>query len=217
MMNVSKKITIMCIIITVICIIIIASNTIIKSYNADQEEQLEYGTNQRNELEQFDHEKRKQIEDEAEQYRKLQYELMLQTIEENSDYYISFSKRFLSEFEKFIYIEHNPFNFYLTLEDIYDRLDDEFNNDLLGKNCYIRQDVGITYVQLEYPDSIRVLDYAHSSIASYKYSEYWVIYIPDKYLNEEVIDSLSKEVFFKSLKNVKDNLFIAPQIVLEAH
>jgi hypothetical protein len=147
---------------------------------------------------------------EAEQNEILQYELMCKNIAENSDYYENFSKEFISVYEEFGYDKYdNNYGFYEKYA-IEERLVYESNSDLIGNESHIRNEIGIIYVQIEYPFGIAVFDYLSvDGNARYLYKRYNVVYIPDEYINEELIATLNTENHHGSLRNVKDNLFIA--------
>jgi hypothetical protein len=133
---------------------------------------------------------------------------MLQTIEENSEYYMSFSKMFLSEFEKSGYEQNYP-NFHsFGLEKVLDNLENEINSELVGIDSAVRKEIGIIYVHLYYPFAIRVFDYIGDDFsAHYYYSEYAVVYIPDEYMDDDLVAALIDEINIP-LKHVKDNLFL---------
>jgi hypothetical protein len=158
----------------------------------------------------YESEKRSKLQDEANKNSELQYELMLQTIKDNSDYYVNFSKEFISLYEEFDYDKYdNNYGFYEKYA-IEERLEYESNSDLIGNESYIRNEIGIIYVQLEYPDRIAVFDdLSDDGKAQYLYQKYCVVYIPDEYVNKESIATLNTKIHYGSLRNVKDNLFIA--------
>jgi hypothetical protein len=199
-MKVYKTLTIIFIIISVILIIIAGANSIIKSIETNHKQQL-----------QFESEQRSNLQDEAYKNSELQYELMLQTIKDNSDYYLSFSKEFLSEFEKYGYDEwyekRGNFDFYK----VSDKLEIEYNVDLLGieNDCCIRNIEGIVVVYFEKPYTIKGIFYTGNALDYYEYVYYCsVIYVPDEYINSESIAILNREIFGFTDENIGDNLFI---------
>jgi hypothetical protein len=149
---------------------------------------------------QYTPEEIEKLQYEADQNYELKYDLMIKTIEENSDYYESFSKEFITEFEKYGYDSHYENSGTFKLRNVEDKMKIEFNSDLLGKECYIRNEIGIIYVDLDYPIAIDVYGF---------YSRYSIIYIPDEYMNDEVITKLNTEIHGSTLENIKENLFIA--------
>jgi hypothetical protein len=176
-------------------------------YRHDLNEQLQYEAEQ-SERRQFKIEESIRLKDETDKNTKIEYELMLQTIEENSEYYISFSKKFLSEFEKSGYEQNYP-NFHsFGLDKVLDSLENEINRKLVGKDSEVRNEIGIIYVQLYYPFVIRVFDYIDDDFFThYYYREYAVVYIPDEYMDDDLIAALIDEINI-SLRHVKDNLFL---------
>jgi hypothetical protein len=44
---------------------------------------------------------------------------------------------------------------------------------------------------------------------SHNYDSYAVVYIPDEFMYEVSIETLNREVYAGTLKNIKDNLFVA--------
>jgi uncharacterized protein YxeA len=176
----------------------------------DQKEKSEYETEQEERLE-YSAEEKKRLQNEADRNTELQYELMLQTIKENKDYYVDFSKKFLSEFEKFGYDEwyakSGSFGFYK----VSDKLGNEFNSNLLGNisNCRIINVDGIISVIYQYPDSISGVDYyLPVPLQEYAY-DCSIIYIPDECMNEESIAILSRKIDGITDENIGNNLFIA--------
>jgi hypothetical protein len=147
---------------------------------------------------------------ESDQNEKKQYDLMCQNIAENSDYYYSFSENFISLFEEYGYNEfHTGYGFF-EHNNIKDELKYESNTDLLGSTGYIQNYEGFIHVVLDYPYSIKVFGYMYDDFTTKYFSdEYVVIYIPDEYMNEEIIDTLNTDVYHSTLKNIKDNLFVA--------
>ncbi|MDR0943138.1 MAG: hypothetical protein LBM41_01240 [Ruminococcus sp.] len=132
-----------------------------------------------------------------------EYELMCKNIEENSEYYVNFSKKLISLYEEFGYDE---FDF----ENGESELEYDIKSDLLGNKGFIRNELGITYVRLVYPDSIKGFWMINYNLTfRYYYDRYWIVYIPDEYMDEETIDMLSKEHFGSNLNNVKGNLFVS--------
>jgi hypothetical protein len=135
---------------------------------------------------------------------------MCQNIEENSDYYIEFSKKFISVFEEFgFYWFRNEWGFYEPPGGS-ERLEFEINSELLGYESYIRNYGEYSYVELEYPYLIEIFLYCNKHDEyHYFYNKYVVIYIPDEYMNEETIDIINTKHFHSGLRNIKDNLFVA--------
>jgi hypothetical protein len=204
MMKVYKTLTIIFVIIAVFLIIIGG----LYSKNA-------YESEQRNEVEQKEkieyEEERKRLQYEAEQNAKLQYDLMLQTIEENSDYYVDFSKKFLSEFEKFGYDDYYDTYGVFHLDKVIDKLENEFNSDLLGyvSYCYICNIEGIVFVNFESNYTIRGCSYPNDNRDYYKWQyDCSVIYIPDEHMNEKSIALLDREISGFTDEKLKENLFI---------
>jgi hypothetical protein len=137
-------------------------------------------------------------------YEEAQYRVMCLTIEKNSDYLESFSKKCLYEFEEYEYDgklgEYDAFD----LRKIEDILED-FNYELLSERLFIQSVKGVIFVQLQYAGSIEFYysnDFADPS--SYDCS---VIYVPDEYMNEESIETLKKGM--DDLLHVTGNLFVA--------
>jgi hypothetical protein len=168
-----------------------------KANEVKQKEKLEYEAEQR-----------RILQEEADQNTKLQYELMCQNIIENSDYYESFSRRFLTDFEKCIYFENSPLDYSYWLYEIYDRRDHELNSDLLRDDCYIKLFKGFRFVELEYPYVITAYEYLPNSIINYYYKSYMIIYIPDEYMDEESLNTISVDFYYSNLTSIVDNLFI---------
>jgi hypothetical protein len=153
LMKANKKLTIICIIITVICIII-SSTYLINEYKYDQEVKLRYEAELRRREEVL---QRKELQKEADQNARLQYESMLQAIKENSDYYVSFSKKCFSEFQEYGYDEFYEANGSFNLGIIKNNLENEYKSDLLGRidDSYIIKEEGIIYVSLAAPRRIK--------------------------------------------------------------
>jgi uncharacterized protein YxeA len=186
-----------------------------KTNEVDQKEKLEYEAEERKKLEYSDEEK-KRLQKEDFQNQELQYQLILQTVKENSDYYVDFSKKFLLEFEKFGYDEwyaqSGSFDFYK----VRDKLENEYNSDLLGHidNCEIRNVEGIIFVYFKYLDDIIGLDYyAPDPFQQYSYG-CSIIYIPDEYMNEESIAIVSGKFDYFTDENIGNNLFVAKQSIM---
>jgi hypothetical protein len=147
---------------------------------------------------------------ESEQNAKLKYELMLKTIEENSEYYTSFSKIFLSEFEKSDYDQIYAIYGSFYLENVFDKLEKEINSELVGEDSVVRNEIGIIYSKIKYPYDIWIIDnFSDDGTPLYKIYYYWIVYIPDEYMNDELIATLNKEVYSIDLKELKGNLFLA--------
>jgi uncharacterized protein YxeA len=195
----------------------------INNYKYDQIEKLIYEAElrKRNEVEQkekieYEAEERKKLQNEAYQNEELQYELILQTIKENSDYYVDFSKKFISEFEKFGYDDLNAQSGNFDFYKVRDKLEIVYNSDLLGNinNCSIRNIEGITFVVYKYPDYIIGVDYnAPDPFRQYSYGCF-IIYIADEYMNEESIAILSRKIDGFTDENIGNNLFVAKQSVM---
>jgi hypothetical protein len=173
--------------IVIVLLIVVGSLYAIKIFETNRIEKLQY---------------------EASQNYELQYESMIKTIKENSDYYENFSKEFISVFEEFGYDRFKTSWGFYERYDIENRLEYEFNYDLLGREGYVNYARGLTYVKLKYHDSILMFDYSQGEDFYYS-DEFWVVYIPYEYMDEETIATISREDFGSGLMNVKDNLFIA--------
>jgi hypothetical protein len=216
MMKVYKVLIIIFIFIAVISIII-GGTYFINEYKNDQIEKLIYEAELRksNELEQkekteYEAEERKRLQKEAYQNEELQYELILQTIKENKDYYVEFSKKFLSEFEKFGYDDWYAQSGNFGLYKVRDKLEIVYNSGLLGNinNCSIRNVEGITFVGFQYPDAIIGVDYyAPDPFQQYSY-DCTIIYIPDEYMYEQSITILSRKIDGFTDENIGNNLFV---------
>jgi hypothetical protein len=203
-MKVYNIIKIIFIIVFVILIFIGATYTFIKY---EVIEKLQYETEQKEKSE-YEREQIKILQKEADQNTKLQYELICQTIVENSDYYINFSKKFISVYEEFGYTKYNAGYDFFWLNNIDERLEYESNNDLLGNESKIRNEIGIRYVELVYPKYAEVFNYSHEYTVHQIYN-CLIIYIPDEYMDEELINTLNKEIYGTTLEKLKDNLFVA--------
>jgi uncharacterized protein YozE (UPF0346 family) len=212
MIKASKLITIICVIITTICVLIIAINVIVESYKADQIEQLE---SEHKDKTHYDPEEIQKLQYEDDQNAEIQYELICQMIEENSDYYVNISKKFISTFKEYAATEPNAYKDSFSLSRIRSKFENDYNHQLLGlaEHCYIMNEIGITYVDLEYPISINGVYYSHGYI-DYYYYYCSVIFIPDEYMDEEIITTLNTKIYGKTLKNIKDNLFIAKGYII---
>jgi hypothetical protein len=142
----------------------------------------------------------------TEKNAKIQYELMCQNIKENSEYYEDFSKKFISVYEEFGYDRYDTdcgfYEKHLTEE----RLEYESNKNLIGYESRILYHKGICYIVLHYPDRIKKFNY---NSEYYYYDSYAVVYIPDEFMDEVSIETLNIEVYSGTLKNIKDNLFVA--------
>jgi hypothetical protein len=193
----------------VICAIVILGFTgaTYVVFKIDQKENLQFEALQQAEL-RYDEAQNEKLEYELEQNEKIKYELMFNTIKENSDLYENFSNKFLSDFEKSIYAENCPLEFSFPLYDLYDRLDNEFDNYLLGDECYIKQFREFRFVELLYPRVIKIYKYSPNSTTNYDYQGYMIIYIPDEYMDEESLNTISVDFYYSNLTNVIDNLFI---------
>jgi hypothetical protein len=152
-----KKLIIISIIVTVICITI-STTYLINEYIYDQGVKQRYEAELRRRKETLYY---KELQKEADQNTKLQYELMLQTIKDNSDYYISFSKEFLSKFETYGYDEYYDTYGVFYLEKVKDKLENVFNRDVLGYegNCFISNTDGIILVNYRYNYMIKGVSY----------------------------------------------------------
>jgi hypothetical protein len=196
----------------------------ISNHNYDQIEKLLYESElrKRNELEQKEKieckaKERKRLQNEADQNEELQYELILQTIKENSDYYVDFSKKALSEFENYGYDYIYDINGFFVLGNVREKLENEFNIDLLRNsellghidNCYIANLEGIIFVILQYPNPIIGVDYyVPEPFQQYSYG-CSIIYIPDEYMYEQSIAILSRKIDGFTDENIGNNLFVA--------
>jgi hypothetical protein len=213
-MKAYRILTIIFIIITVFLIIIGGIYSII-NYKYNQIEKLIYEaelrktdeTHEKEKLE-YEAEERIKLQEEADQEEKLQYELMLQTIKDNSDYYVTFSEKFISVYEEFGYNEfHSVYGFYDAFK-LDGRLEYDLNSDLVIYESHIRIEEGIRYVEIAYPVNVGGFNYTQDFVEQYFY-DYWIIYIPDEYIDEESITELLTEIYDITLVNVKDNLFVA--------
>jgi hypothetical protein len=201
-----KKIIIFTVIAIVFLNTILVANALIKSHKAEERANRQYEMEQieklHNEAEEI-----KALQNASDQYEELQYKLMCQTIEENYDYYESFSKKCISEFEEDrddeFYTMNGFFDLYTIIES---ELKEDFNNDLIKHDCYIVNEEGIIFVQLKYPVSIEMFDFSNGSTHLYSY-DCTVIYIPDEYLNEESIATVYAG-FRLPFENIKENLFV---------
>jgi hypothetical protein len=151
-----------------------------------------------------------ELQYETEQNAKMQYELMCKNIEENSDYYENFSKKFISVFKEYGYDKFDTdcgfFEKHLTEE----RLEYDFDSDLVGRQSSILNHKGISYIIIDYPERIEGFNYCNKhSEYHYYYDYYVVVYILDGNMDEASIDILNEEVYAETLKNIKDNLFVA--------
>jgi hypothetical protein len=216
-MKTNKKLIFAIIIITAISIVI-GGTYLINEYKYDQIEKSIYEAELRktDEAEQeerlyYSDEERKRLQNESEINVELQYELILQNIEENSDYYVGFSKKFLLEFEKYGYDYTYDTYGDFSLGNVIDELKNEFNSNLLGaiSGCQIGNVEGIIFVVLSYPDRIRGFDY-YVPDPPWQYSyDCSIIYIPDEYMNEESISILSIKIDGFTDENIGNNLFVA--------
>jgi hypothetical protein len=124
-----KKIIIAAIILIVLLNSTLIVDALIKSHKAEQREQTLFEINQHEALQ---HEARmiETLQDVSDHYEELQNELIYQTVEENYDYYVSFSKKCLVEFEKHGYNENLEINDHFSLYTIInDNLKNEVNGD----------------------------------------------------------------------------------------
>jgi hypothetical protein len=140
----------------------------------------------------------------SDQNEKAQYELMIQTVEENSDYYENFAIKFITKAEEFGYDQNSLTDLRFELFRI-DRNEIEYNNDLLIGGS-IRHNKGVRYVVFEYPARVRVFYSWHNFTAKYFHDTVLILYIPDEYMNEASIVTLS-EYYHQSLIHIKDKLF----------
>jgi lipopolysaccharide export system protein LptC len=203
-MKVSKIITIVSIILTAICVLIIAINAIVESYKARQTEQ------QSRIKEQNDPEYIEETIDKVDQNAKEQYELMCHNIAENSDYYESFSKKFISIFKEYGYNSYINDTGFLRKPFNGEQIEYEADTGLIGYESSIQNHKEITYVVLDYPYRISKFNYCFNHAEyHYYYDRYAVVYIPDEYMDEASIEILSTEVYTGTFENIKDNLFVA--------
>jgi hypothetical protein len=207
-----KKIIIFAIIVIVLLNTILVVNQLIKSHKTEQYEKWKYEA-ELNAIIKYEGEEIKALQNASNQYEKLQYELMCHIIEENSEYYENFSKKFINEFEKYGYDEYYESNGRFSLGKIQSKLENEINRVLLGYDCYINNEIGITFVTLKYPVSIKVFGFSNGSTRLDSY-ECTIFYIPDEYMNEETIAALNTNVYYNSLEHIKDNLFIKKQMIM---
>jgi hypothetical protein len=168
------------------------------------------------EKEKYEAEQRKKLQDEADQSLELQYQLIRQTVEENSDYYVSFSKEFLSVFNESAITETFDKNYSFGYLNFESKLENEFNTDLLGRasECNVINFTGITFVDLMYAEPMTGVNYYerddNRDYYAYEFNVYCsVVYIPDEYMNEESINTLNTKIYSSTLENIKDNLFVA--------
>jgi hypothetical protein len=201
-----KKLIIFAIIAIVLLNTILVANVLIKSYKAEQREELLYRIEKDTKL-YYANEHIMALRNASDQYEELQYRLICQTIEENYDYYESFSKKCISEFEEYrddeFYIMNGSFDLYTIINN---KLENEFDRDLVTYDCRIMNEDGIIFVILGYPVDIKVLYFSdgYTTLKSYDCS---VIYIPDEYMNEESIATL-KNSGILPFEHVKGNLFV---------
>jgi uncharacterized protein YxeA len=186
-----------------------------KTDETHEKEKLEYEAEERKKLEYSDEEK-KRLQKEDFQNQELQYQLILQTVKENSDYYADFSKRFLIEFEKYGHDEWYDKSGVFDLYKVRDKLENEYNSDLLGNidNVRIRNIEGVIFVRFKYPNAIIGIDYyAPDPYQQYSY-DCSIIYIPDEYMNEESIAILYRFLDGFTDENLGNNLFVAKQSIM---
>jgi hypothetical protein len=185
---------------------VLVADALIKSHKAEQRAKTQFEI-EKHEKFQYQENRIEAVQNAADQYHELQLRFMYQTIEENSDYYESFSKKCISEFDEYgneeFYTIEGSFDLY---EIINNKLESEFNRDLVGYDCRIINEEGVIFVILGYPMSIKVFDFTDGSygLESYDCS---IIYIPDEYMNEESIATLEKSGMLP-FENVKGNLFV---------
>jgi hypothetical protein len=201
-----KKIIIIAIIAIVLINSILVVNELIKSYKAEEKINRQYEMEQIEKL-YYEAEDVKALQNASNQYEELQYKLMCQTIEENSDYYENFSKNCISQFEEYgydeLYTMNDSFDLYTIIEN---ELKNDFNRDLLRYDCHISNVEGIIFVGLTYSKSIEVLYFSDTS-THLDYYDCSIIYIPDKYMNEESISTL-KNSGILPFEHIKGNLFV---------
>jgi hypothetical protein len=171
---------------------------------AEQSEKLQQEFEQ-DKKRQYLPEERDELQNLSQKYEQVQYELICLTIEKNSDYYKSFSEKCIFEFEENGYAENFAVGDLFNLEKIEDKLEDEYNTDLLSGHMIIHNIEGIILVQLQYAVSIEVYYFSDGFVDPLSY-DCSVIYVPDEYMNEESIAALKTRI--DSLENIKDNLFI---------
>jgi hypothetical protein len=86
-----KKIIIFAIIVIVLLNSVLVADILIKSHKAEQRAQTQFEIEQHEKLS-YEVTSLEALQNASDQYEELQYRLMCQIIEENSDYYESFSK-----------------------------------------------------------------------------------------------------------------------------
>jgi hypothetical protein len=177
-------------------------------YESEKSSKLQSRVEERAQL-QYEAEQNEKLQYEFEQKAILDYELMCKNIEENSDYYIEFSEKFISLYEEFGYDTYKIDRGFYELYNPNELFEYEFDSDLLGYESHIRNYERYSYVELEYPDTIDGYAYCNKHDEyHYFYNKYMVIYIPDEYMNKETIDIIMTTKL-RDLKHIKDNLFVA--------
>jgi hypothetical protein len=194
----------------ILLIVVLGSQALIITNKADQNAEL-YNINDQREIPQYSHEQNEKLQYESEQNEKLQYETIFEIVDANSDYYIEFSKKFIEEYKVFNFTNQIPKSASFSLHHVKDRLKSEYNDDLLGRDCYIKQTNEIEYVDLEYAKKTRMFDYWHSSVGYY-YIDYSIIYLQDEYLKESILIEILGDNY-TSLR-IKDNLFVTRRSII---
>jgi hypothetical protein len=176
---------------------------------AEQSEKLQQEADQNEQL-QREAEQNTRLQAEAVQQEKLDYEEMCQHIEDISDKLESVSKLLISVNKEFGYDRDAVLNSFYNNENSEEWLE---YKSLIEPLRFMReilfvQNKGYTYVSFYYP--VLTTSYEYCEIHSeYHYfsKEYYIIYIPDEYMDEASIDGLN--VFFNgTMQKIKDNLFI---------
>jgi aspartyl/asparaginyl-tRNA synthetase len=207
-----KKFIVFAIIVIVLLNSVLAADALIKSHKAEQRAQTQFEIEQHEKLS-YEVTKLEALQNASDQYEELQYKLMCQIIEENSDYYESFSKKCIFEFKEYEDDEFYAINGFFDLYTIINnKLDNEFNRDLVRYDCRIYNVKGIIFVVLGYPVSIKDFYFSSDSIHLYSY-DCSIIYIPDEFMNEESITTVKTELRLP-IENIKGNLFVMKHPVM---
>jgi hypothetical protein len=185
-------------------IVILGAEALFNTKKADQNVEL-YNINDQNDKQQYTPEQIEILQYESEQQEKSQYETICQIVDENSDYYIEFSIKFINEYIDFNFTNRIPKSASFSLYHVKDKLKNEYNNNLLGRDCYIKQRNEIEYVDLEYAKKTRMFDYWHGSVGYY-YVDYSIIYIPDEYIKESILLEILGDNYTSLC--IKNNLFV---------
>jgi flagellar motility protein MotE (MotC chaperone) len=175
---------------------------------ADQNEQLQREAELNTKL-QAEAEANIKLQHEYEQQEKLDYGLMCQHIEDNNDKIESVAKKLISVYEEFDYDRAAVNNGFFRNDNAEGLL--EFNTNIdslyLDRHFGCSQNNGYSFAFFEFPGYFEVFEYCNLHSKYHYFSKrYYIIYIPDEYLDESSIASLN-ESYNGTLRNVKDNLF----------